>query len=157
MNHTNQNLAELFFIFLKDHYGIEESDISKLISSDEVNIPIMILSNRKLGPMECIVKFLKENMNWGFSKISKLTNRDSRTIWCMYNNAKKKENSHFITTCCQFDFPLSIISNRKYSALENIILHLKNRKSLHEISIILNRTQNTIKTLFYRAKKKSVK
>ncbi len=56
----------------------------------DLSIPLKIFTDRKLGPLEAIIKYLKENQKMRFSEIAKLLNRNQRTIWASYHNAKKK-------------------------------------------------------------------
>ena len=57
---------------------------------EEISIPLSIFSNRKLGPLEAISKYLKDDAKLKFSEIAKLLNRNQKTIWVSYHNAKKK-------------------------------------------------------------------
>ena len=56
----------------------------------EILIPLSILKNRKLGALESIVTYLKDELHLTYAEIAKLTNRDNRTIWATYHKAKKK-------------------------------------------------------------------
>lgn len=62
-------------------------DLSSIFS---VNIPSHIFKDRNLSVLESIVVFLKDNLNFNYSQIAKLLNRDDRTIWTVYNRSKKK-------------------------------------------------------------------
>ena len=52
-------------------------------------IPISIFKN-KLGALENIIIYLKDELRLSYSNIAKLLERDDRTIWTMYNRVKKK-------------------------------------------------------------------
>ena len=56
----------------------------------EVFIPLSVLLDRKVSVLEVIVEFLKEKLHLSYHKIAVLTNRNDRTIWTVYNRAKKK-------------------------------------------------------------------
>jgi hypothetical protein len=61
-----------------------------------VNIPTSIFKNRGLSVLESLVVFLKEEYELHFHDISKLLNRDDRTIWTVYDRAKKKRTKNAI-------------------------------------------------------------
>ncbi|MEK6922488.1 MAG: hypothetical protein AABX08_01655 [Nanoarchaeota archaeon] len=52
-------------------------------------IPVSIFQN-KLGALENIVLYLKDELNLSYHNIAELLERDDRTIWAMYNRAKNK-------------------------------------------------------------------
>lgn len=60
------------------------------IKKEEYNIPCNIFSERKLGPLEALVTYLKNDLNLSFKQISEMLNRNYRTIWLSYKNGKKK-------------------------------------------------------------------
>ena len=53
-------------------------------------IPVKTLSNKKLSVLENIVRYLKEEFGLNYHKIAVLVKRDQRTVWTVYNRAKKK-------------------------------------------------------------------
>ena len=59
------------------------------ISDSKYFIPISIFQN-KLGALENIVLYLKDELNLSYHMIAELLERDDRTIWTMYKRAKKK-------------------------------------------------------------------
>jgi len=71
--------------------GLSYSEIFKLMQKDSVNsIPIEILQNRKLGALQSVTVYLKDEKKLGFNEIAKMLKRDNRTIWTTYHQAKKK-------------------------------------------------------------------
>ena len=54
------------------------------------SIPTAILRDRTLKPLEAIVEYLHEHEKLTLHQIAKLLNRDDRTIWTVYNRAKRK-------------------------------------------------------------------
>ncbi|MEK6826784.1 MAG: hypothetical protein AABX90_04100 [Nanoarchaeota archaeon] len=52
-------------------------------------IPVSIFQN-KLGALENIVLYLKDELNLSYHNIAELLERNDRTIWTMYNRAKNK-------------------------------------------------------------------
>ena len=57
----------------------------------EINIPISIFDDRRVGVLESLVSYLRDNLTLKNSEIAKLLNRDDRTIWTVYNRVKKKK------------------------------------------------------------------
>lgn len=58
----------------------------------KVGIPVSILKDRSLSALEAISEYLKETLNMNYHEIAVLMNRDDRTIWTVYDRAKKKRN-----------------------------------------------------------------
>ena len=112
----NNNLSSLESVvkYLKENLNLATKEIAKLLNRNEKTIyqayssskeklqeefkeeeskfyiPISILRERKLGVLESIVKFLHEVPKLKFSEISRLIQRDQRTIWTAYSRANKK-------------------------------------------------------------------
>ena len=53
-------------------------------------IPSNIFKNRSLSILEALVEYLKEKRSLTYHEIAELLERDDRTIWTVYNRAKKK-------------------------------------------------------------------
>ena len=106
--------------------------------------------------LEVICKYLKEELDFSFSKIALLLNRDSRTIWTSYNNAARKRKENLLVKESKFFIPVSIFTDRQFSVLEAIVSYLKEKFNLRysEISVLLNRDERNIWTVYNRAKKK---
>lgn len=76
---------------LREKHKFSYSQILELLDKkEEISIPLKIFLNRKLGPLEAITKYLKDDAKLKFNEIAKLLNRNQRTIWASYHNAKKK-------------------------------------------------------------------
>lgn len=102
--------------FLKENIGLALTEIASLLHRNYVSIyttyrnskkkyperfiitdskhliPASILAERKYSVLESIVVFLKEEKELTLHKIAELLHRDDRTIWTVYNRAKKKAN-----------------------------------------------------------------
>jgi hypothetical protein len=72
---------------LKANLGKKRADS---IKKEEILIPSSIFIDRKLSVLEILVEYLKEKRNLNYHQIASLLNRDDRTIWTVYNRAKKK-------------------------------------------------------------------
>lgn len=82
---------DVLIVNLRNQYNFSSDQIKNLMKKeDEICIPASILSDRRLGPLEACVKYLKEERKLKYSEIGEMLNRDERTIWVTYNNAKKK-------------------------------------------------------------------
>ena len=73
-------------------YNSAREKISKKFEVKETRyyVPVSVLSNRKLGVLENVVKFLKENYELNYSEIARLLGRDPRTIWTAYSRSREK-------------------------------------------------------------------
>lgn len=147
-----------FIGIIRQEFNIDASEIAGLISrlsSEETHIPVSIFS-RKLSSLETIVKYLRENLELTFSKIGELTGRDQKALSVTYRNAKKKMPVPLNIGFSKFFIPLSLLKNRNFSVLENIVRYLKDNCHLnyHKIAVLLHRDDRTIWTTYNRAKKK---
>lgn len=111
--------------------------------------------NKKLGSLETITKYLKENKNMTTKKIAEMTGRTTSTIINTYKKAKQKQPEQ-LTPKSDILIPIKIISNKKLSVLENIAVYLKEERKLklRQIGKLLQRSEKTIWTVYNRAKKR---
>lgn len=65
---------------------------SLAVTKSDYNFPIELLKDRTLSVLENIVFYLK-TLNLSNHEIAVLLNRNDRTIWTVYNRAKKKNES----------------------------------------------------------------
>ncbi|MEK6834967.1 MAG: S8 family serine peptidase [Nanoarchaeota archaeon] len=132
---------------------LNNKEIINLINYEALMlVPISIFKNN--SPLEALVKYLKENLNLSLNEIASLINRDPRTIWITYENAKKSIKKLEIRN--KQLVPLNIFNNRKLSILENLVYYLQNKEiSLNNIAKILNRNYKTIYTVYSRVKNKN--
>jgi predicted DNA-binding protein (UPF0251 family) len=106
--------------------------------------------------LEAIVCYLKEILRLRFSEIAELLNRDQRTIWVTYANAKKKKIVLNIEENSQFNLPISMFVPRTFSILETVVFYLKTAQNLsfNQISELLGKNYRTVWTVYRRALKK---
>lgn len=100
--------------YLKENRELSLKDISDAIGRDQRNvwhiynkarkkitekflaenvkfwIPISIFSGTKLSALECITAYLKDEFSLNYHEIAVLLKRDDRTIWTVYQRARKK-------------------------------------------------------------------
>ena len=152
-------ILKLAFEEITEKYGISSNEILNLIEkkpvSKEILIPISIFE-AKLSPLEAVCRYLKEELDLGYTKIALLLNRDSRTIWTTYNNAAKKRKEKLSVKESKFSIPVSVLKDRKFSVFEILVAYLKDNFNLHysEIAVLLARDERNIWTVYARAKKK---
>lgn len=154
-NLTLSQLSADFFFYIEKTYNIDLLKLQKLIDKQkEIIIPYEIIKNRKLGSFESIVKYLIENRNLSLKEISLLTGRNNKTIWSVYNKSKIKHKTMFKVDNSN-GFPINILHKRIFSVLENIVQYMvQNNYSILQISNIINRAPNTIRTVISRYMKK---
>lgn len=154
----NANIVSKFFQSnsnsTQDMIAVLESVIKEYKTKESINrVPIIIFSNRKLGVLEAIVKYLKEK-NISYHEIAVILNRDDRTIWTTYNKACKKDKETFQIIQSEETIDPKIFSNRKQSPLEALIIHLTDRgMTFKQISTTLNRSYKTIWLTYNKRKK----
>ncbi len=106
---------ELVTKYLKENCGKKNKDAAKLLSRSQqviwttysnslkkfsqklpvsysrYDIPISVFSDKKLSMLESVVVYLKDSFRLSYSEIGKQLYRNERTIWTVYNRAKKKQ------------------------------------------------------------------
>lgn len=131
------------------------ADKKEIFDKKEISIPIGVFGNDALSSLEAIVKYLKEELKLGFSKIGKLLNRSSKTIWATYHNSIKKMPSSFGAVSRDILIPISAFADRSFSTLESLVAFVKDLGySNHEIALMLHLDDRTIWTVYDRVKKK---
>lgn len=138
---------------LERYYKLSKEEILDI--SEEITIPISLFKT-ELSSFEIIVKYLVENKGKGISFAAKLTNRSKQGVWQAYNNSKEKYPRKFKIDGSIYDFPVSIISDKKFSVLESIVKFLREEFNLtySKIAGLLSRDQRTIWTVYNRVQKK---
>jgi hypothetical protein len=77
---------------LRDSQELSDEEIAVAVSEacGTPLVPCDIFSDRTLGPLECLVKHLRESQKMSFRDIALLLKRDDSTIWTTYHNALRK-------------------------------------------------------------------
>ena len=152
---SKENKIELISFLMSELKRIHEVSEQEFFSIKEISFPIGIFSNDELSSLEAIVKYLKEDLRLKFSKIAKILNRSSKTIWATYQKSIKKMPSAFGNVSREIIIPASAISNRLFSTLESIVGFVKDLgHSNHEVGVMLHLDDRTIWTVYDRVKKK---
>ena len=152
---SKQDKIELISCFINELKQMHEVTEQEILARKEAGIPVGIFANDYLSSLEAIVKYLKEELKLKFSKIAKLLNRSSKTIWATYHNAVKKMPFSFGPISKDILIPVSAIANRSFSTLESVVGFIKDIDySNHEIGVMLHLDDRTIWTVYDRVKKK---
>jgi len=124
--------------------------LDRLIGKDSV--PLSVFKG-SLSGFEALVLFLKKYQKRDVKSIASLLNREKSTIYATLAKVKKKETLKETGTV---RVPISVFSNRKYSVLESLVSHLKDKvgMSLKEISVQIGKSYSTVKTVYWRYNKK---
>jgi len=146
-------LFQEFFEYLNNKKEFREY----LKSKKEVQIgaiPISIFNNKKLAPLETVVKYFREELGYTYKKIGVLLNRKAGPIGVSYRKAVKKLKSRLDVSSVENSIPISIFKDSKITVFGTIVVYLKDVKKLRfgEISELLNRNYRTIYTVYSRAK-----
>lgn len=129
--------------------------ISLINQEKKEGIPLSIFDNKELSIFESVVKYLHEVEGKKFSLIAVQLQRNDRTIWSTYHNAKKKRRESFTNLDFTTTIPLQIFSNRNFTLFESLVVYLKKLGwTNHEIALKLRRNDRTIWTVYHRAWKK---
>ena len=110
------SVFEVLVEYLKEEKNLRFSEIARLINRNDrtiwtvynrakqkrkkipkaplrlskISIPLNVLVDRNLSVLEVIVVYLKEKAKYSYHEIAVLLNRNDRTIWTVYNRARKK-------------------------------------------------------------------
>ncbi len=79
---------------IKKRFNLSSEEIIGLFKEEkeekeEIKIPISIF-HEKLGMLESISLYLRDELRLSFRQIAELLKRDYKTIWTSYSKAKKK-------------------------------------------------------------------
>src|SRR3989338_3564159 len=85
---TNRNKIALSVTYRNAKKKLEAKFVVTEISP--YSIPVSILKDRNISVLENIAVYLKDTFGLAYHKIAVLLNRDDRTIWTVYQRAKKK-------------------------------------------------------------------
>ena len=149
-------LKPLIDHFRKEHNLSQQDMISLITGPEEMVVPVSIFSI-PLGPLQCLVKYLKEEHGMKYVKIAVMLNKDQRVIWKSYSDANKKFPSRIEIKDNDFFIPISAFKNDKLSILEIVVFYLRVSKgfSVKEIGMQLNKKATTIYTTYHRAELKN--
>ena len=147
-----QSISKAFDTLCKQ-YGIEPEQVLSIVQSRKDGIPLSIF-NDKLGALESIVKYMREDLCLPYSAIASLLGKNEGPIGVTYRRTAKKLPGK-LDTGSEMLLPFSVLENKRLSVLESISTHLAaSGKDWHEIAKIMHRHDKTIWTVLDRARKK---
>jgi len=138
---------------ISSRYDLDEDNVIGLIRkrSEHMVVPVSIF-NSNLSPLEALVYYLS-SLNFKFSEIAKILNRDNSTIIITYNRAVSKKPK--INVLSKISIPIEIFGDRMYSVLEALCIYLRKRNMKYsEISNLIAKDERTIWTVVKRANNK---
>jgi len=132
----------------------EKNEVLNVLQGE--GIPISAF-RANLSGLEIIVRYLKETKKKPFKEISGILNRKPSTIYGTYYKSRKKFKGSLDISDISIKIPYDIFSDRKYSVLELIVAYLEGEKGISktQISLLLHKSINTIKTVHRRFKVKN--
>lgn len=135
--------------------GLREEVFLNNLNPGEIYVPLSVFC-RKLGNFEAIIKYLKEDLNLSNKRISSFLARDTKTVWNIYERAKKKYKARFPPHNGTYFFPLSLLKDRRFGVLEILTSYLRDNLDLsyHEIATHLRRDDRTIWSTYQNYKQK---
>jgi hypothetical protein len=119
-------------------------------------IPSFILREKKLGILESVTKYLKEEFKMSYHDVAKLLKRDERVVWVTYNKAIRKKRGKLVVKEPNYWLPVSIFTDKNLGPLESIALYLRDKAhlSFNEIAKMLDRDNRTIWACYHKGKGK---
>lgn len=145
---------------IKEKHNLSSNEILSLAEekpvAKEILVPVSVFSTEELSALGSLCKYLKEELEFSYSKIALLLNRNHRTIWTTYNNAIEKLKERLIVKESRYFVPASVFADRKLSVLEAIVSYLRERYKLRysEIAVLLNRDERNVWGVYQRKLRK---
>ncbi len=136
----------------------EKKEVLDRVLGKKEGVPISIFNTKGLSGLEVITVYLKDHEKQSIKEIAASLNRETNTIYTTYSNAKNKlRKTKLNISGNSLRIPIKTFSQRKFSILESLIFFLQDQEnlSLKEISTLLNKNYNTVKTVSRRHSKKT--
>ena len=171
-NDENESVNESLKIItsISKKYNLSFKEITDLVTDKEkyLSVPVGIFRSG-LSPLEAVVRYLKDILDYNHCDIARILNRDETTIWTTYKNSLKKSQKMVVDfELRDIDFgrlkikneemiiPISVFSARELSILESLCLYLKETFNLNyrNIGEIVLRNERTVWTVVSRARRK---
>jgi len=142
---------------LTEKYKLSKYEFVEIADKQE-GVPVTIFM-KNLSPLEAVVRYMHEGLGFNHKQIGALLNRSPKTVWQAFNFGRKKLPPKLVIKPSSYYIPFSVLSDRKFSILENVVKHLVEGYNLRffEIANLIYRDDRTIWTVYSRAKKKRAK
>ena len=149
---SSKELQQLKFLLQKYFKGYDLSYFEKVF---EKSIPVSIF-RKSISPLETVVKYLKENLQYKNKDIATVLGKSTQSIWQAYRNAAKKSPKPFDEKFSPYFIPMTHLKTNGFTLNELIVSYLLETFSLsyHQVAVLLKRDDRTIWTVYQRYKKK---
>ncbi len=139
---------------LIQEFHVDFDAIQRYVYEKDLLIPASIFVP-EISCFAAICIFLKDSKHLRFHEIAVLLQRNDRTIWTTYTNAKKKFSHPLQVTDMDIYIPLRLLQDRKHTIFEHIVLYFRDVKKMryHDIAVLVHRNDRTIWTTYHRVKK----
>ncbi|MFC1741662.1 hypothetical protein ACFL3V_03955 [Nanoarchaeota archaeon] len=133
----------------------EKQALQVKLSQESRSIPVSVF-RCGLSGLEAVTVFLKDTRQWNIRRISSELNRKPSTLYATYTNAKKKLSQEMDVTDFSFAIPVDVFADRRFSVLELIVSHMRDKQdlALPRIATLLGKNYSTVKTAYRRYRKK---
>lgn len=142
---------------LSEKFSVSNEDLVRewLAVEEELSIPLSAFGTKKLGSLELITRYLRENLGMSFKELGEALNRDPVSLSSTYRKAVAKYDSP-VEVSGGISIPLRVVADRKLSVLESLVKWLKDEAGLSysEIAGALARDDRTVWTAYKRAVEK---
>ena len=89
----SEQLASILLVLRNEQARLKITDedlVEELRRTAPLYIPVSVLADRTLGPLEASVVYLRDQHQLSFHQIAQMLSRDDLTIWATYHHAKRK-------------------------------------------------------------------
>ena len=152
----SMEVLRVFASGISERYSISIEEVLKQLSQSEKKILIstFILRDKRLGVIESVVKYLKEDVGMSYHEIAELLDRDDRVIWTTYNKSIKKKKEKFTLGEPSVFLPVSIFTE-KSGPLVAVSKYLVEKCGMDYASIarLLNRDSRSIWACYQKSRK----
>jgi hypothetical protein len=135
--------------------GVGAEEVLRVVQrrQDVEGVPVSIF-NPRLGALESIVKYMREELLLDYGSIARLLGRNEGPVGVTYRRARVKMSGRLDIGGGEA-IPFDVLSDEKLSVLESIAYYLaKQGHDWHEIAQMMCRHDKTIWTVLDRAKRK---
>ena len=133
--------------------GLSEREKKEILTQilTQKTVPVSIF-NSELSGFSSLVLYYKKYQKKSVKEISSLLKRDKNTIYTTLSRIKTEKLDITSTQAV----PVSTFQDRKFSVLESLVFYLRHEEEMKLVDIakLLNKSQSTIKTVYWRHKKK---
>lgn len=163
------SLAEAIALLGQSRQNQKKNFLGKISNQAEKTIPLEIFLIEELGYFESLVRYLKDVRNISIKDQSTILNRSVGALWASYYSSNKKYKTAFDSSMMQslseklvsrlteirpdlvqkkelFRIPLDLISGRKLSPFQSVVIFLRTYFNMRfiDISEILGKDMHSV-------------